>query len=136
MVFTKNVKKLDFQAFLCYTINSCLINIKRGEKLKVKTLRIYMKKERMFVNPFKLFFGNSEPEMALSPEEVIESSDISEEEKAALKKALKEVEKFEKQMNNVLEQVKHKNSKLHKNVDDKHTVITKSKKAEIDRERE
>ena len=57
-----------------------------------------MKKERTFVNPFKLFFGASENYNQLSQSDAIDSSNLSAEEKAELKKALKEVEKFEKEI--------------------------------------
>ena len=66
-----------------------------------------MKKERTFVNPFKLFFGASENYNQLSQTDAIDASNLSAEEKAELKKALKEVEKFEKEMNKTIEQVKH-----------------------------
>ena len=55
-----------------------------------------MKKERTFVNPFKLFFGASENYNQLSQTDAIDASNLSAEEKAELKKALKEVEKFYK----------------------------------------
>ena len=48
-----------------------------------------MKKERTFVNPFKLFFGASENYNQLSQTDAIDASNLSAEEKAELKKALK-----------------------------------------------
>ena len=47
-----------------------------------------MKKERTFVNPFKLFFGASENYNQLSQTDAIDASNLSAEEKAELKKAL------------------------------------------------
>ena len=95
-----------------------------------------MKKERTFVNPFKLFFGASENYNQLSQTDAIDASNLSAEEKAELKKALKEVEKFEKEMNKTIEQVKHKNTKVQSAKYKKDTAINRNKGKEIEKERE
>ena len=60
----------------------------------------------------------------------------SAEEKAELKKALKEVEKFEKEMNKTIEQVKHKNTKVQSAKYNKDTAINRNKGKEIEKERD
>ena len=95
-----------------------------------------MKKERTFVNPFKLFFRASENYNQLSQTDAIDASNLSAEEKAELKKALKEVEKFEKEMNKTIEQVKHKNTKVQSAKYNKDTAINRNKGKEIEKERD
>ena len=95
-----------------------------------------MKKERTFVNPFKLFFGASENYNQLSQTDAIDASNLSAEEKAELKKALKEVEKFEKEMNKTIEQVKHKNTKVQSAKYKKDTAINRNKGKEIEKVRD
>lgn len=64
-------------------------------------------KERKFVNPFKLFFGNMNESTEISQDEAIENSGLTKKEKEQLKKALSTVDKFAKDMNNTVENVKH-----------------------------
>ena len=72
----------------------------------------------------------------LSQTDAIDASNLSAEEKAELKKALKEVEKFEKEMNKTIEQVKHKNTKVQSAKYNKDTAINRNKGKEIEKERD
>jgi len=95
-----------------------------------------MKKERTFVNVILSDDKDAMIELREFLKDAIDASNLSAEEKAELKKALKEVEKFEKEMNKTIEQVKHKNTKVQSAKYNKDTAINRNKGKEIEKERD